>query len=39
MQLWLPLSLVGVCAMIAAQNSRILNILHRAFVLAGGKAG
>jgi K(+)-stimulated pyrophosphate-energized sodium pump len=39
MQLWLPLSLVGFCAMTAAQNSSIVNILHRAFVLAGGKAG
>ncbi|MGD0974112.1 MAG: sodium-translocating pyrophosphatase [Candidatus Korobacteraceae bacterium] len=39
MQTWLTLSLIGVCAMIAAQHSRSLNLLHRAFAFAGGKAG
>jgi K(+)-stimulated pyrophosphate-energized sodium pump len=37
MQIWLILSLIGVCAMIAAQHSRSLNILRQAVVLAGGK--
>ncbi len=36
MQLWLILSLIGICAMIAAQHSRSLNILRRAFAFAGG---
>ncbi len=37
MQIWLILSLIGVCAMIVAQRSRSLNILRQAVVLAGGK--
>jgi K(+)-stimulated pyrophosphate-energized sodium pump len=37
MQTWLILSLIGTCAMIAAQHSRSLNIVKRAYAFAGGR--
>ena len=37
MQIWLFLSLIGLCAMIAAQHNRLSNFFHRAFAPAVAK--